>query len=154
MAIPMKNDNVNYIKHMNGWFEKVSNDDRLNPTHVSLYFALFQFWNFNRFDNPISIARSEMMKLSRIGSKSTYTKCMKDLHNWKYIEYKPSFNPTKGSLVNMYDFGKGTGNSTGKGSGKGHGIVLVPSINSNKHNKQYKHINSNVNQNKNFNEPL
>lgn len=132
---------------MNGWFEKVSNDNRLNPTHVSLYLALFQFWNFNRFANPVSIARSEMMILSKIGSANTYTKCIKDLSKWMYIEYLPSKNPMKGSRVNMYRFD----NSTGKSSDNSPVIVLRPSINSNKH---YKHINSNVNQNKNYNEPL
>ncbi|MGL1885502.1 MAG: hypothetical protein OCD76_03215 [Reichenbachiella sp.] len=142
---------VNYIKHMNGWFEKVESDDRLNPTHVSLYLALFQYWNLNRLKNPVSIARSEMMKLSKIGSANTYTKCIKDLHNWKYLEYLPSKNPYRGSRVNMYRFDNSSGNSSSKSTDNSTVIALRPSINSIKHNK---HINSHVNENKNFNEPL
>jgi hypothetical protein len=55
---------MNYIKHLTGFFEKVAIDKTLNPTHVSLYVALFQFWNCNRFKNPISISRDEVMRIS------------------------------------------------------------------------------------------
>ena len=85
--------------------EKFINDDRLNPTHISLYLALFQYWNLNRFSNPFSISRGEIMKLSKIGSKSTYHKCIKQLHYWSYLEYLPSHNPFKGSKVIMFNFG-------------------------------------------------
>lgn len=52
-------ERMNYIHHMNSWFAKVQADERLYPGHISLYLALFQFWNANRFRNPLSIARSE-----------------------------------------------------------------------------------------------
>lgn len=95
---------MNYIKHLTGFFEKVAADKNLNPTHVSLYIALFQFWNFNRFRNPISISRDEVMRISKISSKATYHKCLKNLHNSGYINYLPSYNPFKGSEVTMLDF--------------------------------------------------
>ena len=83
---------------------RFSDDERLNPTHVSLYLALFLFWNMNRFRNPISISRSEVMRVSKIGSNATYHRCITDLHKWKYLEYIPSKNPFKGSMVNMFIF--------------------------------------------------
>jgi hypothetical protein len=95
---------MNYIKHLNGFFEKVSNDKTLNPTHVSLYIALFQFWNCNRFKNPISISRNEVMRISKISSKATYHKCLKNLHSLGYLNYEPSFNPFKGSHVYFFNF--------------------------------------------------
>jgi len=90
---------MNYIKHLTGFFDKVINDDTLNPTHISLYIALFQFWNSNRFRNPISISRDEVMRISKISSKATYHKCLKNLHALGYIKYEPSYNPYKGSMV-------------------------------------------------------
>jgi len=57
---------MNYIKHLTGFYERIHGDERLNLTHISLYLALFQFWNLNRFQNPISIARTEIMKLSKL----------------------------------------------------------------------------------------
>lgn len=95
---------MNYIRHLTGFYEKIHEDNRLNPTHISLYLALFQFWNLNHFQNPISISRHEMMKLSKIAAYGTYHKCIKDLQDFGYIEYMPSFNPYKGSLVNLLNF--------------------------------------------------
>ena len=95
---------MNYIKHLTGFFEKVVLDKTLNPTHVSLYMALFQFWNCNRFKNPISINRDEVMRISKISSKATYHKCLKNLHSLSYINYEPSYNPFKGSHVIMFNF--------------------------------------------------
>ena len=90
---------MNYIKHLSAFFNKIVQDTDLNPTHVSLYMALFQSWNINRFQNPISITRNEVMRISKIFSKATYHKCVNDLHQKGYINYVPSHNPFKGSLV-------------------------------------------------------
>jgi len=98
---------MNYIKHLASFFEKVATDERLNPTHVSMYVSLFQFWNANRFQNPISISRNELMKVSKISAKATYHKCMKELNEWQYLKYKPSYNPFKGSLVYLFNFSTG-----------------------------------------------
>ncbi|HTG65843.1 MAG TPA: hypothetical protein VL859_05660 [Flavobacterium sp.] len=95
---------MNYIKHLTGFFEKVATDKALNPTHVSLYMSLFQFWNCNRFKNPISISRDEVMRISKISSKATYHKCLKNLHSLGYINYEPSYNPFKGSHVYLFNF--------------------------------------------------
>jgi hypothetical protein len=66
--------------------------------------ALFQFWNINHFQNPVSICRKEVLQLSKIGSYNTYHKCLHDLHNYGYIKYKPSHNQFIGSLVHLYNF--------------------------------------------------
>ena len=89
----------------------MADDERLSPFHISLYFTLFQFWNLNRFKNPISIARQETMRLSKIGSVNTYIKCIKELDKWNYLKYIPSHNPMKGSLVNLYNFNNTTDNA-------------------------------------------
>ena len=72
---------MNYIKHLTGFFEKVSIDFELNPTHISLYMAVFQLWNQNRFQNPIGISRDELMRISKISSTATFHKCIKELSN-------------------------------------------------------------------------
>ena len=95
---------MNYIKHLTGFFDRVAKDKLLNPTHVSLYMSLFQFWNCIRFKNPISISRDEVMRISKISSKATYHKCLKNLHALGYIKYEPSYNPFRGSHVIMFDF--------------------------------------------------
>lgn len=94
---------MNYIKHLTGFFNKSNQDDGITPAHVSLYFALFQRWNLNRFRNPIIISRAEIMRSSKIKSKATYHKCIKDLHLLGYIIYKPSFNSYEGTEVILPD---------------------------------------------------
>ena len=98
---------MNYIKHLAGFFDRVAADERLNPTHVSMYVSLFQFWNASRFQNPISISRNELMKVSKISAKATYHKCMKELNDFGYLQYMPSYNPFKGSLVHLFNFQTG-----------------------------------------------
>ena len=83
----------------------ISDDNNLNSTHISVYMALFQLWNINRFNNPFYINRGDVMRLSKIGSKSTYHKCLRDLDKWKYIVYYPSHNPLKGSKIKLYNYG-------------------------------------------------
>jgi hypothetical protein len=61
--------------------------------------ALFYYWNFNRFQNPFSIYRENLMQLSKIGSKNTYHKCIKQLHEAKYIYYHPA--PSRFQVVRI-----------------------------------------------------
>lgn len=109
---------MNYIKHLTGFFIRIANEETIYPTHISLYLALFQSWNVNRFKNPIAISRDEMMKASRIASKATYHKCIKELQSLGFIEYLPSYNPYSGSeviihdLADSYSFKRGNTSST------------------------------------------
>ncbi|MDF4220877.1 MULTISPECIES: hypothetical protein [Maribacter] len=92
---------MNYIKLLNAAFEKFFFDDRLNPTHISLYMALFQEWNSSRFADEFYVNRRDLMLASKIGSKSTYHRCVTDLNAWDYLSYFPSNNPYKGSKIKM-----------------------------------------------------
>lgn len=92
---------MNYIKLLNAAFEKFFFDDRLNPTHISLYMALFQEWNCSRFADEFYVNRRDVMIASKIGSKTTYHRCVKDLDLWGYLSYFPSNNPYKGSKIQM-----------------------------------------------------
>ena len=75
---------MNYIRHLAGFFDRVAADERLNPTHISMYVSLFQFWNASRFQNPISISRNELMRVSKISAKATYHKCMRELNDFGF----------------------------------------------------------------------
>ncbi|OBX23431.1 hypothetical protein ES675_06905 [Bizionia algoritergicola] len=123
---------MNYIKHLNAVFQQFSKDNRLNPTHVSLYMAFFQLWNHNRFPEQFHVNREEVMNLSKIGSKSTYHRCVKELNHYKYLIYHPSHNPFKGSKINMLIFGTTSGQAVDL-TVPNQGQALVPLY---KHNKQ------------------
>ncbi|WP_417619827.1 hypothetical protein [Oceanihabitans sediminis] len=125
---------INYIKHLNAVFQQFAKDSRLNPTHISLYMAFFQLWNLNRFPNQFHVNREDVMKLSKIGSKSTYHKCVKELDNYKYLIYYPSHNPFKGSKIKMLIFGTSSGQAVDLAV-LNSGQALVPSYKHNKHIK-------------------
>ncbi|MFE3867036.1 transcriptional regulator [Flavobacterium sp. LS2P90] len=95
---------MNYIKHLTGFFNKINYETNLHPTHISLYLALFQCWNVNRFKNPTGISREEIMKASKINSKATYHKCMKELELLGFMQYNPTFNPHSCSNIVMINF--------------------------------------------------
>ena len=106
---------MNYIRHMSGFFGRLSQEQLMTPFHVSLYMALFQLWNLNRFRNPFTISRDETMQLSRIGSANTYARCMKQLQEWGYIRYVSTANNYFGSHVTCvsFDTGRNTSSDTG-----------------------------------------
>lgn len=95
---------MNYIRHLNGVLRHFAKDPRLNPTHISLYIALFQYWNIHRFPELFFVDRAEIMDWSKIGSKATYHRCLHALHAWNYLVYLPSHNPYKGSRIKMLIF--------------------------------------------------
>ncbi|MDP3314177.1 hypothetical protein [Lutibacter sp.] len=129
---------INYIKHLNSFFLELSQDKRLNATHVSMYVVLFYQWNNARFSDEFYINRNEIMSLSRIGSKGTYHKCLKDLHKWQYLEYLPSYNPQIGSSIKMFEIGtpiEQVVNRTYTKSDTGSVQVSGPYLNIYKHDK-------------------
>lgn len=95
---------MNYIKHLKGFYQRLEDDEKITPHHISLYMALFQFWNNARFREQFDINRQEMMGMSRIGSPHTYARCMKDLNDWGYIEYSASSNRYSVSKVSCVRF--------------------------------------------------
>lgn len=130
---------MNFIKHIQGAFSAFDVDDRLNATHISLYMALFLQWNRARFPEDFYINRSELMRQAKIGSKSTYHRCLANLNQWDYIDYFPSHNPYKGSRVKMSIFGTTTVPNSRQAVYQRcpiDGQALVPIY---KHNKQRKH---------------
>ncbi len=123
-------EQVNYIKHLNAVFLQILKDGRLNPTHISLYVALFQLWNNYHFPQDFYINRDEVMQFSKIGSKTTYHRCIKELHHWKYLLYAPSHNPFHGSKIKMFIFGTSDGqalypNPTNIGTSNGQAVVSI-----------------------------
>lgn len=139
---------MNYIKHLTGFFERTELDPKMTAYHISLYMALFKLWNLSRFRNPFPISREELMQLSRIGSKNTYARCIKELDRWGYISYFPNGNLHTGRQVSCirFDvetrdgpcttFGTGTRTRDGTRTGTRSGTPFIKNTNNNKQDKQ------------------
>jgi hypothetical protein len=98
---------MNYIKHLTGFFNSIAIEKTLNPTHISLYITIFQCWNVNRFKNPFTITREDIIRGSKIASTATYHKCIKDLQRLGYLDYNPSFNPYAGTSITIHNLQEG-----------------------------------------------
>ena len=161
---------MNYIKHLNGFFQRLEVDEKITPHHISLYMALFQLWNMNRFRRQFEINRQDLMYISRIGSRNTYSRCMKQLEDWGYIEYSPGANRYQVSKVSCtrFDTAKGTtsGTANGTANGTASGTLFLNYSNNTKgkhgpiffNNGREKKVNGksqhHVNNDKDYSEPL
>ena len=87
------------VKELTSFFSAIREDHRIGTSHISLYMALFQLYNLNQFKNPVDITRATVMEVAKISGLATYHKCMRDLAEFGYIEYLPSFNPAIGSKI-------------------------------------------------------
>ncbi len=87
---------------LQAFFRAVREDARLSIPHLSLYFVLYYQFVKNGSQNPISVNRRVIMDFCKIRSTATYHKTVKDLHNFGYINYCPSYHPAIGSHIFLY----------------------------------------------------
>ncbi|THD67619.1 hypothetical protein E7Z59_08140 [Robertkochia marina] len=92
---------MNYIRHLNNFGALVYGKEEFKPGHISLYLSLFFAWNTHRFAERFPVYRDEMMKQSKIKSKSTYHKILKELESFRLIAYYPSNSPHKASEISI-----------------------------------------------------
>jgi hypothetical protein len=100
------------VKELEGYtslVRRMEKDDRLLPTHLSLFTGLFVCWQRNGFVSPFGLTRKTVMAFSKIASVATYHKCIRELDEYGYLRYQPSFHPAKGSLIYWPDSLKNTG---------------------------------------------
>lgn len=129
-------EKVNYIIQLNEAFNRFNNDDRIKQGHITLYIAFFQKWNREFFKMTITINREWIMEKAKFKSKTTYHNYLKNLNDWGYLKYYPSYHPARGSKIKMCIFFNSIGQNMANHVPEP-GQNLVPS---------YKHkINKNLN---------
>jgi len=94
-------DSLNLFKD---FLNAAGDDPRIGASHISLYMALYQHWISNQCINPISIRRNEIMKTAKISGIATYHKRIKELNEYGYIQYLPSYRPKSNTKVYLSCF--------------------------------------------------
>ncbi len=84
---------------LQAFFDVADNDTRLSATHLGVYFVLYKLWLVQGCKDCISITRKRVMKQAKISSTATYHKIIKELVDFGYIKYLPSYHPAFGSLI-------------------------------------------------------
>lgn len=97
-------EKVNYITQLNAVLERFNNDIIVKQGHITLYLAFFQKWNREFFKKTIIVNRELIMERAKFKSKTAYHSYLRDLNDWNYLQYFPSYHPARGSKVKMAIF--------------------------------------------------
>lgn len=93
-----------WVDYQQSFYQKAGADNRLSPAHISLYFALLHEAG-NMLAFPFYLRRESLMSKAKICSPVTINKCLRGLHEYGYIVYRPSFVPGQ-SKVELVDLTK------------------------------------------------
>jgi len=75
------------------FMDQVRVDPRIGPLHISLYLAIFYCWCLQGGNDVVEFTGKELMPIAKIAGGTAFYRCIKQLHEYGYIRYEPSFNP-------------------------------------------------------------
>lgn len=87
------------LKPLSDFFSAIENDYRISITHIGIYAALLQYWKEHDYSNPVYVFSYEIMQIAKVSASTTYHKNIKDLNDFGYIRYVPSFKRNQGSRI-------------------------------------------------------
>lgn len=83
------------------FFDLIKDDPLLNVWHISLLFAIARLACKQNEKWIIRVSRSRLMALSHIKTLPSYHKYFKQLQDFGYIKYTPSYHPDCRSTVEI-----------------------------------------------------
>lgn len=89
---------MNSLKPLSDFFSAIQHDGRVSITHIGLYAALLRYWEENGFAIPMTAYSHQIMEIAKI-STTTYHRCVRELDEYGYIRYEPSFKKNKASRI-------------------------------------------------------
>jgi hypothetical protein len=99
MICEERNVHMELKDQFTGFYEAIIEDPRITPIHISMYMAILCAYLLHAGENPVQIDRDILMLHAKISGRSTYYKSLRELQEFGYIKYIPSFNYYLGSLV-------------------------------------------------------
>lgn len=81
------------------FMEAVEEDPRISPVHISLYLAVVHWWAAQGGEDPVSFKARLLMPVAKIGGRALFCRTMRQLHEYGYLRYEPSFKPDEPSKV-------------------------------------------------------
>lgn len=92
------------VEILSGFFSAISGDARISTSHISIYCALLQLFHMQGDVNPVYAASKEVMQMAKISGLATYHRCIRDLHDFGYLHYHPSYNHRKKNRMYLATF--------------------------------------------------
>lgn len=87
------------LQPLSDFFLAIEKDPRISITHIGIYAALLQYWKEQNYVNPVQAFSYQIMQIAKISASATYHKCIRDLNDFGYIKYEPSFKRNQGSRI-------------------------------------------------------
>lgn len=84
---------------LSNFFTAIERDPRIRITHIGVFAALLKFWQQQSFRTPMEAFSGDIIRIAKLSSATTYHKCIKDLSDFGYISYTPSYKRNRGSLI-------------------------------------------------------
>jgi hypothetical protein len=81
------------------FLDKTMDDNRISNIHIGLFVILVYMFSKQGYQGPLVVFAKMVMKEAKISSTATYHKLIRELHDYGYLQYKPSFNNRKGSQI-------------------------------------------------------
>lgn len=85
---------------LNDFLTKAAADPRLSIAHIGLFTVLFNLWSRHNMDGPLKAYSSDIMPLAKV-SVATYHRLIKQLNEYGYLRYCPSFYKRHKSLIDF-----------------------------------------------------
>lgn len=76
-------------------------DDRLLSVHVALYVSICSLRPSKNPGTGFRVSRRELMRLAKIRSIVTYHRRLKQLVEFGFIAYEPSYDPYRASRITL-----------------------------------------------------
>ena len=90
---------MEFLEPLSDFFSAIENDPRISITHIGIYAALLQYWKEHGCKNPVQVFSYQIMSIAKISASTTFHKSIKELNDYGYIRYEPSFKRNKGSKI-------------------------------------------------------
>jgi hypothetical protein len=84
---------------ISSFMEEVQDDPRISPVHISLYVAIVTRWAGQGGSSPVRFKARGLMPAAKIGGRALFCRAIRELHEYGYLRYEPSFKPDEPSKV-------------------------------------------------------
>lgn len=80
------------------FFDAIKKDPRIGLSHIGLFAVLVGYWQQLGYPEWISVYSHELLPLAKVSS-TTFHRCIRDLCDFGYIDYRPSFKRNERSKI-------------------------------------------------------
>lgn len=81
------------------FLDRAKEDARIGPMHLGLFAAILYLRSSQGAGAFIEMRARELMPVAKIGGSRSYHRWIRQLHEYGYLRYEPSFDPEKPSRV-------------------------------------------------------